>query len=211
MGTEEMDSLRAALKAFGSTDVVSGLQLAAALGLETESQKQVMRRRLHELVQRGEAERIAHGQYRYKTGAEPRRQGESYNRMWRIIRTENAGWAMARIAMLARIDRTMVNRYTRWLLDECLVEKCGRQGNTALWRTTAKGREQRETPWPPVDLPDPYAAERQATARLCQILLTKNPDAAHVRADIGKQLAVLCKRFPTTQPENAENTEETPC
>lgn len=204
MRTNAMDTLRTALKAFGTKDIVSGLQLAAALGLETESQKQVMRRRLHELVQRGEAERTAHGQYRYKTGAEPRKQGESYGRMWRIIRTESSGWSIARIAMLARIERTMVDRYTRWLLDESFVEKCGRDGNTILWRTTAKGREQREIPWPPKDLPDPYAAERQATARLCQILLTKNPDAAHVRADIGKQLAVLCKRFTITQDENKE-------
>lgn len=207
MRTDGMDTLRTALKAFGTKDVATSIQLATALGLETESQKNVMRRRLQSLVQQGEAERVAYGQYRYKVGAEPRKQGEGYNRMWRIIRTENAGWAMARIAMLARIDRTMVNRYCTWLLSEGLVEKCGRQGNTALWRTTAKGREQRETPWPPKDLPDPYAAERQATARLCQILLTKNPDAAHVRADIGKQLAVLCKRFPITQDENTENKE----
>ncbi|MEG2173741.1 MAG: hypothetical protein RRY29_10870, partial [Desulfovibrionaceae bacterium] len=170
MRTDGMDTLRTALKAFGSNDVVSGLQLAAALGLETESQKQVMRRRLHGLVQQGEAERVGHGQYRYKAGAEPRKQGESYGRMWRIIRTEPSGWTIARIAMLARIERTMVDRYTRWLLDEGFVEKCGRNGNTILWRTTAKGREQRDTPWPPVDLPDPYAAERQATASLCQIL-----------------------------------------
>lgn len=205
MRTSGMDELRTALKAFGSKYVITAVELASALGLETESQKQVMRRRLHELVQRGEAERIAHGQYRYKPGAEPRRQGESYGRMWRIIRTELSGWTIARVGMLARIERGMVDRYTRWLLEEGFVEKCGRDGNTMLWRTTSKGREQREIPWPPVDLPDPYAAERQAVARLCQILLTKNPDSAHVRADIGKQLAVLCKRFSTTQNENKEN------
>lgn len=206
MRTSGMDELRTALKAFGPKHVITAVQLAAVLDLETESQKQVMRRRLHELVQRGEAERIAHGQYRYKPGTELRRQGESYGRMWRIIRTESAGWTIARVAMLSRIERTMTDRYTKWLLEEGFIEKCGRDGNTILWRTTAKGREQRETPWPPCDLPDPYAAERQAVARLCQILLTKNPNATHVRADISKQLAVLCKRFSTTHDANKENT-----
>lgn len=208
MRTEGMDQVRAAVKVFSSDGktVVTAVQLSEFLNLETESQKNILRKRLHMLMNRGEVEKVAYGQFRYVPGKELRRNGESYMRVWRIIRVQNPGWTIQTIAALARVSRTVVERYGKWLEDEGFVERAGRNGNSILWRTTAKGREQRETPWPLVDLPDPYAPERTATAALCTLLLTADPDQASTRVKIRKHLATLTTRF-CTQLENEPETQ----
>ncbi|HCG05544.1 MAG TPA: hypothetical protein DEV75_11870 [Desulfovibrio sp.] len=204
MRTDAMDAVRAALRSFCPTgkESVTTPQLAEALGLTTESQRQLLRRRLHALMERGEVDKPDRGLWRLVPGVEPRRTGESYVRMWRAIRIQTAGWRLADIAIIARVERTTVGRYVRWLEAEGYIARNGQDGNANLWRLTAAGRERRETPWPPIDLPMAYEAERRATAQLCRILLLEDPDVPATRRRIQQQLAVLVARFPITTTAN---------
>lgn len=205
MRTDGMDALRTALRAFGTRSVTAA-QLGDALGLQTENERQIMRKRMHRLMKTGEMEKLSHGQYRYLPEKAPRRQGESYTRVWKIVRIQPPGWKKQTVSALSRISRTVVDRYVNWMETEGFVERAGNEGKTVLWRTTAKGREQRETPWPPLDIPDAYTDERAATARLCTLMLTGDLDAAYIREKIRAQLNILARRF-CSQVENTQETQ----
>lgn len=207
MRTAGMEDVRNALKAFsanGNTTTVA--QMRDALGAETESQRQMVRRRIQELIERGEVERVGQGHFRYIPGREPRRHGESYIRTWRIIRIQPPGWTKSSVASIARVGGTVAQRYVNFLEEEGLVERCGRERGTILWRTTEKGQVQRETPWPPTDIPDVYAKERAAMASLCTLMLTADLDKTYVREKLKGHLAILNEKF-FTQVENGQNTE----
>lgn len=198
MSNDATDTLRAVLRAFcpKGSDVVTVPQLAAALDLTTESQKQVLRRRLGEMVRRGELRKAGRGAFARVPGWEPVRRGDGYTRMWRAIRVQDAGWTRQDIALIARVDATAVGRYLRWLEGVGLITACGRKVNTTLWRMTGKGRGHRRAPLPPVAVAIRYEAERKATAQLCRILLLEDPDIPATRRRIQEQLAVLVARFP---------------
>jgi len=206
MSSESMAQLRTALKAFGAAPVTVP-QLAGIFGLTNESQKQVLRGRLDQLIKQTEVEKTGRGEFRW-IGAAPRRQGETYRRLWRIIRTQPPSWSRADVARLARTDRSMADRYVPWLEDEGFVVRCGRKGNTLLYRTTSQAREQRETPWPPRDLPDPYEQEKAAAAGLITCMLTQNPDQPAVRERIRAHLGVLRTRFEDEDSTANTKTEE---
>lgn len=73
MRTAGMEEVRNALKAFsanGNTTTVA--QMRDALGAETESQRQMVRRLIQELIERGEVERVGQGHFRYIPGRERR-------------------------------------------------------------------------------------------------------------------------------------------
>lgn len=213
MRTDGMDQVRIALKTLSQDGAipVTAIELAAALGLDTESAKQVMRSRLHGLIDRGEAKKAGYGQFQYVPGFEPSRNGESYRRIWKLVRIQTPGWTKQSLAATSRFARDTVERYVNWLEGEGFVERHGRRGNTVLWRTTAKAQGQRDTPLPPVDLPDPYAAEKAATGRLCNLMLTRDPAQAYVKIQIQRQIAVLVARFGS-QVENEETNEgDSPC
>lgn len=193
MQTDGMNVLRRALRACGD-EIVTVAKLSAMLGLSKHEQR-VARNRLSRLVKTGEVEKVAYGQFRYRSDHAPRRQGESYVRLWRLIRVQNPGWSRAKISALIRVGRTLVDNYVNYLEDEGFVERCGREGNTTLWRTTVEGRKHRETPYPPLDIPDDYERERSATARLCQLMLTCNPHLPSTRIRIMKQLEILQQSF----------------
>lgn len=204
MSNDATDTLRAALRSFcpKGSEVVTAPQLAAVLGLTTESQKQVLRRRLREMVRRGELRKAGWGAFARVADWKPVRRGDGCTRMWRAIRVQDAGWTRQDIALIARVDATAVGRYLRWLEGEGLITTCGRKGNTTLWRVTGQGREHRQTPYPPVEVSDRYEAERRATAQLCRILLLEDPDVPATRRKIQQQLAVLVARFPITTTAN---------
>lgn len=202
MRTAGMEEVRNALKAFSANgNATSVAQMRDALGAETESQRQMVRRRIQELIERGEAERVGQGHFRYIAGREPRRHGESYIRTWRIIRIQPPGWTKSSIASIARVGGTVAQRYVNFLEEEGFVERCGRERGTILWRTTAKGQAQRETPWPPTDILDVYARERAAMASLCTLMLTADLDKTYVREKLRGHLAILNEKF-FTQVEN---------
>ncbi len=211
MPNDAMDTLRATLRAFCPTgkETVTVPQLAEALGLTTESQKQLLRRRLSEMAHRGEAHRVGRGEFVRVANWKPVQRGDGYTRMWRAIRVQDAGWKRQDIALIANMDATAVGRYLRWLKAEGLIAACGRRGNTTLWRMTAKGRDYRNAPCPPPQFKIPvcYEAERKATAQLCRILLREDPENPRTRKKIQEQLAVLTARFCTTGADTPQITE----
>ena len=99
-----------------------------------------------------------------------------------------------------------MQRYVNYLEEEGFVQRCGRDRGTVLWRTTEKGQAQRETPWPPADIPDVYAEERAAMASLCTLMLTADLDKTYVREKLRVHLAVLNQKF-CNQVENNTETE----
>lgn len=207
MRTDGMDALRVALRAFGD-EIITTAHLGDILGLKTESERQVLRRRLGQLIKTGEAEKVAYGQFRYFSDRAPSRHGESFQKIWRIVRIQPPGWSKVTIASLSRVSRSVVDRYLSHLEDEGYVDRCGRNGNSVLWRTTIKGKERRETPYPPIESRDPYEQERAATAQLCQIMLTRDLNQRSTRSRIRNSLAILMQRF-CTQDENQDDTQKT--
>ena len=191
-----MDALRSALLAADPDCIgpVTAPQLAAMLGVSSESQMQLIRRNLLELTRRGELEKLCQGKWK-RTGKEPARRGVGYQRMWRAIRSASGVFTAQEVVMLSRVEQTSVYKYLRHLEDEGLVQRAGRKGNTVIYRITVAGREHQKTPYPPLDIADPYQEERAATAALCRILLLENVNRERVRQNIRKHLEILTRRF----------------
>lgn len=174
---------------------VSTQMLCTALGANDTPTKARVRRSVNHMVKHGEMERVRDGLFRYVFGKAlaAQRYGEAYKRMWRIIRTEKAGWALYDVAGLARADHSTVGQYCRWLEREGFISRCGKKGNTILFKSTEKAREQRETPYPPVPSRDPFEKERNAVWRLVKVFMQPNP--ADSRDKIINECRAILARF----------------
>ena len=203
MRTTAMDALRTAIKVASTKQnaVVTVPQLAKILGVAGESQMQLLRRRMVDLVHQGEMQKIAQGQWQ-PTGKEPTRKGESYQRMWRAIRSARATFTIIEIVQISQVDNSTVSKYLKYLESETLVRRAGKRKNTLVYGLTSKGQEHRKTPFPPIDIPDPFHIERTAVATLCNAFLVKNISQPTVQQEIIEQLTILTSRF--MQPEKKE-------
>ncbi len=174
---EQLRKLAKALSQDGKLEVTSQA-LCAELGVTDVETKALVRRSITHMVRHGELERIASGRFLYKAGAAAamERAGESFRRMWRIIRTENTGWSIAGVAALTRLHQATVSGYCRWLITEGYITICGKRGNTRLFRATDKARQQRETPYPPAAPEDIFSKLRNAANRLNRMMMEPNPD-----------------------------------
>jgi len=202
-----MDRLRETLQSLTKTGKgVSNQLLYQALQLEDEESKARLRRRLNELVKRGELRRIMPGVYEYDHAAAPKPPiAESYVRLWRVIRTSKPGWTLQDVILVAGIDQRQAREYVRWLASEevGLVARAGRDGNSWLWRTTMKGLDQRETPYPQ-RLRDPWESERDAACRLVRCYMEANPDAPRVRRRISEAARLILASVEDIQTETEE-------
>jgi hypothetical protein len=199
MKSDAMDALRKAILtalavAGRRHDYVTAPQLAEMLGISGESQMQILRRRLHELTRRGELEKTGQGQWKH-TGKAPVARGQGYQKMWRAIRTARGSFTALEVVQYSSQDRSFVSKYLRFLENSELIRHSGKNGNSPIFSLTAAGREQRETPYPDKDIPDPYQKERAATATLCRILMLDDIDAPRARRNIREHLTVLNNRF----------------
>ena len=182
--------------------------LAEALGLETEPEKARMRSRLAELVRRNELVRVGRGHYRYNPAARPKlhRTGESYARMWRAVRSSKPGVSAQDLAQVSRTGYTQVRRYCKWLESEGYLKRHGVKGNTLLYRATALAKDQRETPYPPLPIEDPFAGERAAACRLVRLYMERDPYQPGVKRQIEAACRVILERLG--QVAESDNTEE---
>lgn len=208
MCTDAMDALRRVLQGFCPKGVekeaVGVPQIAETLGLKTESQRQMLRHRLSHLVKRGEVKKLARGLYLHLPGKEPRRDGQSYVKMWRAVRAHRDDtFTILKIVQVSRIDNSTVARYMRALEDGGYVRRAGKDRNTLLFRGTSQLREQRTTFYPPIEITDSYRAERIACAALHRLTL-EDMSQPRVRRKIREQLAILQNRF--NQDEKSEET-----
>lgn len=198
MATSATDKLRRALQALCPDDgTVCNQQLYEALGLSDEPAKARLRSRLGDFLKRGELVRLKDhpGCYTYHRTAMPKRTGESYGRIWRAVRASKPGWAYREISQVTRIEYTMVSRYCKWLHEEGYITRHGKNGNTQLWRGTAKIRECTEVQYPLITPKDPFAAERSAACGLVRLMMEADPSKPRIKSKINKELQILVRRF----------------
>lgn len=173
--------------------------LADLLGLSTKSQKQRIHRSLYDMVNSGELEKVGTGIWK-PAGQKQHKRGEGYRKMWRAIYSGRSAVTVKEIVQLTGIERSSVSRYLQFLEGSGILKRSGSPGAAAYYALTSKGREQRETPYPSKDPPDPYRQEREAAAELYRILLFQNAEGVKVLRNIREQLAILNNRF--TKGEN---------
>lgn len=202
MRSLEMDHVRGVVRGLsraGKEEVTNAL-VAEALGLQTEPEKARMRRRLNEMVRRNELIRLAPGRYQYDPKACPdRRTGESYQRIWRAVRSAKPGFSAQDLSQVSRVGYTQVRRYLSWLQEEGFVARFGANGNTLLYRGTALARDQRETPFPPRPIKDPFETERSAACRLVRLFMDRDPYQA--KGKIIKECRAILDRFEKSTEE----------
>lgn len=199
---DQLRELARTLSEDGQKEVTSSA-LFLAIGAVDVGMKARVRRSLTHMVERGELTRVKNGVFRFSTQADQitKRYGDSFPRMWRIIRTENSGWSIRTIAGTTRLHPSTVQAYCQWLEEEKLITRCGKKGNAFLYRATNKARLQRDTPYPPVLPKDPYAKERSAACRLVRLFM--NIDPGKNRENIITECRAILARF-----EQEENNAE---
>jgi len=199
MRSPDMDKLRGVVIGLseGGQKELSNALIFRALALETEPEKARVRRQLGTLVKQSELERIEPGVYRYNPKAQSRRKGEGYIRMWRAVRAMKGAYTIADISAVAHMDASTVSKYMKYLSELGFVRRNGKQGNSMLYSTTPKGREQRETPYPPLAIRDPFADERAAMSRLARVFFEKDLYTDSARKAVLKECGTIIKRFDT--------------
>ena len=203
-----MDRLRATFRSLCPTGADSQAvpvpYLAEVLGLEPH-EKQTLRKRIKEMMRRGEVRKTKPGWYVHVAENEPCRYGDSYERIWRAVHVQNTPFTIRRIVQVSRFSSITVSRYLNYLEKEGLVELIGRDGRARLYGLTLQGRNYRDVPYPPSSFADdPSRAERVACAILHRLLL-EDTAVPNVRRRICEQLAVLNAAF--IQHENGGNTD----
>lgn len=195
--TAGMDELRGVLMGLseGGKREVTHATLYDVFGMEDEREKVRLRRRMQDMVNHGEADRVGAGRYRYIPKATPRRRGESYVRTWRAVRSHKPGWTLHDLTQVTRVSYSMVRRYCLWLEEEGYIERYGRSGNTLRYRGTMKAREQRATPYPPIKHADPFESEKNAALGLARVFLTMDPYSDKAREAVLGHCRVLVERF----------------
>ncbi|HCR12897.1 MAG TPA: hypothetical protein PKD41_10465 [Solidesulfovibrio sp.] len=196
MKTEEMDRVLLVIQGLtvnGKESVTSAL-LYEAMGLTAEPDKARLRSRVNALVKRGELKRIADGKYSYHPKARVR-SGEYYQRVWRAIRSAKPGFSWDDLAEVSRVSYTHIRKYGKWLLEEGYLERYGCKGTTHLFRATALARDTVETPYPPLDIVDPYETERNAACRLIRALMERDPGRTAVKEKIVENCRAILARF----------------
>lgn len=195
--TDDMTRLRATLKSFcpngADKEAVTVPQLAEALGLEPH-EKQRLRKRIGELLRRGEVRKTKPGCYVHVPGKEPSRYGESYERIWRAVHVQRDPFTVRRIVQISRYAAITVSRFLAYLETDAFVEFAGYEGRARCFLLTRKGELFRDIPYPPTLFVDPTHPERIACINLHKLLLD-DVDAPNVLRRIRKNLAILNARF----------------
>lgn len=182
---------------------ISTLGLCAAVGAEGVEAKAKVRRAVNHMVRRGELTRMSSGVFCVERTRirEAERYGQGYKRMWKIIRTERAGWTIANVAGTTGLHTSTVSEYCNWLLAQGFVVRSGKRGTAALYRATEKAAQHPATPFPPVKA-DRYGAERDAAARLARLFM--EPSLKAHQDKILEECRIILARFGN-RDENSEN------
>lgn len=195
--TDDMTRVRATLKSFCPTgadkEAVTVPQLAEALGLEPH-EKQRLRKRIGELLRRGEVRKVKTGWYVHVPGKEPCRYGVNYERIWRAVHVQREPFTKRKIIQISRFSASAVDRYLAYLETDGFVEFAGHEGRARRFVLTRKGELFRDIPYPPMTIQDPTHQERIACINLHKLLLD-DVDAPNILRRIRKNLATLNARF----------------
>lgn len=197
MRTPEMDKLRIVIQALSKNgkEMITNTMIYEAMGLDNENDKARLRSRIRDLLKRKELIRIEPGKYNYNQKADTSRWGESYIRIWRAIRVQKSGWTFKKIAQVTRVSYSQVRKYCKFLFEEGYIERFGKIGREQQYRTTTKTKEQRETPFPPRTIKDPFAREKAAAVRLVRVFLEMDPCTLAARKRILEECGAIIERF----------------
>ena len=176
-------------------DRLSFQQLYEVFGVDSAKDRARFRRKLRDMVRRGELVRVGPGLYRYNPNALDQEAAEGYQRIWRAIRAQRPGWTMHDLAQVTRISYSHARTYCRWLNREGYITHHGRRGTSTLWRATAKAKEQQTAPIPIKTPTDPFNAERNAACRLVRCLMATDPYQTHIRQKIINEAQTILCRF----------------
>ena len=157
--------------------------ILTTIGAEDARTQSRVRRAICHMVARGEMKRVRDGVFTYVPGvvSAVSQYGESFKHMWRVIRKADAGWTVNFIAGTVRLHTTTVAEYCRWLEQEGYITRCGKDGNSRLYRATQKAADELKTPYPPAAPKDLYAKERGASCRLVRLFMEANPGKHRVK------------------------------
>lgn len=196
MVSPDMDKLRGVVIGLseGGKKEINNALIFKAMGLESEPEKTRTRRQLDGMTRQNELTRIKPGQYIYNVKA-PQRRGEGYVRMWRAVRASSGTFQISEIAAVSHVDTTSVSKYLKHLVSIGLARRNGKKGLSHLYSTTPKGRDQRDTPYPPVAIRDPFAAERAAMSRLARVFFEKDLCSESARKAVIKECTIIFNRF----------------
>lgn len=202
MANTKIALLRSAAKVLGKDgDIFYNKLLFKALDATTEPAKARVRRQANQLVGTGEFTRIARGKYKYNPEKAPKRDGKITNQMWRAIRSSRPGWTITDIAQISGATLSHAVKYCRYLEEDGYIKRHGTNGNSALYRSTIKTAEQRNAPYPPRPIKDPYEEERGCVSELVKLFLTKDLYGPATQKNIIKNCRTILARFETNQEE----------
>lgn len=204
MTVEMVRGVVAGLSGGGKKEVSNAL-IYQALGLETEPEKARCRSRIENLLQRKELERISPGKYRH-TPKPLGRYGDSYVRMWRAARSQTKAFDLSLIQQISHVSNSTAGKYVKFLESERYLRRAGKRGNIKLYAVTAQGRNQRETPFPPLPIKDPFATQRSAMSRLARIFFEKDLYAPRNGEKIVKECEIILARFKQDEKTVDENS-----
>ena len=201
--TPEMDSLRLVIQSTCTSpnDLISNTRLYEIMGLTTEREKARLRSRIGDLIKRGELVRQADGIYSYNPRATPKHDGLAFQKIWRTTRVVSPGFSYMDISLSSGVNVYTVMRYFKFLLQEDYISGNGKRGNTRLFRTTQKGKRQRETPFQPRAIRDPFKDARDAACRVVRLLMETNPYQPKVKQEIAAECRLILDRFETNGGE----------
>ena len=196
MSSRKMPLLREAARNLGTTEeVFSNKMLYAALGADSEADKDRIRTQASALVRSGELKRVARGQYRYNLQAAPSREAEKITRMWRTLKTSKPGFSIQELARVSGAGYHHAAGYVRALEKAEYVRRAGKQGNTILYRATAKVRQQQHAFQPPKGLSDPFEVEKACLHELLGLFMQRDLQQPKVKQRVAELCQTILNRF----------------
>ena len=153
---------------------ISNAELCRIFNLESEIEKNRLRARLNDMVNKKELLRVGSALYEYNFKYIVRK-NTTFPVIWRFVRMQKNEWAFADVCQLTRISYSQVKRYCEWLENEEYIVRYGRAGATITYRATDKADKTPETPYPTVADKNPFERENAAAAELARLMLCHDP------------------------------------
>ncbi|MFV0420860.1 hypothetical protein [Oleidesulfovibrio sp.] len=188
--------LRDAARRLGKNGkVFTNRMLFIALQAQNEPEKARIRRQAQSLVKTGELQRTAPGEYRYNPAAAPARNAQVIMQMWRALHSMNPGFSTQDLARISGAKYNYALKYVRPLEAAGYLSVYRRKGNTILYKTTEKLRNQRNTFYPPKPISDPFEEESQSAYDMLGLFLLRDPYQPAVRQKIVGHCKTILTRF----------------
>lgn len=191
--------LREAARNLGETEeVFSNKMLYAALGADSDEERDRIRTRVSALVRTGEMVRVSRGQYTYNHKAAPSREAKTITCMWRTLKTATPGFSVYELARISGVGYDHAQKYLKALTEVGYVRRSGKKGNTVLYCSTNKLRQQKYAYQPPRKLSDPFEAEKKCLHELVGIFMQRDLHKPKTKQRVAELANSILARFEQT-------------